>query len=98
MGRGIQATERGGRQVSTFLVLTSSQVAPVVKNPSASAGDLRDVCSVSGGNEAVGISWTTHQSFCYLSASISLPCAYLYPQKGAVTLVTDVCGLDGVSI
>ena len=55
-------------------------------------------CICSFGNEAVGISWTTHQSFCYLSASISLPCAYLYPQKGAVTLVTDVCGLDGVSI
>ena len=55
-------------------------------------------CMCSFGNEAVGISWAAHQCFCFLSASISLPCADLCPQRGAVGLVTHVCGHDGVSI
>ena len=45
-----------------YIVLSISQVALVVKNPSANAGDIRNVDSVPGSGRSPGMEMATHSS------------------------------------
>ena len=54
--KGRRVSERWGRSLSTHLCLLIGfiQVAPVVKNPPDSAGDVRDACSIPGSGRSPG--------------------------------------------
>ena len=47
----------------TCLLTGASQVAPVVQNPSANAGDVTDAGSISGSGKPLEEGMATHSSF-----------------------------------
>ena len=50
----IPRTEEAERLSLSFPVVRASQVALVVKNPPAKAGDIRDACSIPGSGRSSG--------------------------------------------